>query len=857
MQTAPSPTDEVTRSGERTWADNATGCQANYQSRNGAAAIAGTAKRQLLLPLTKSASVSTVDMVRATAASAAIALSPVVTPTMASTRSVGAVFASVGAKNPTRKAVCSLPPAVGPAVSQLAHLTASASSAPSTPGSPPSAGLLQSPAKGNLPQRINISGIGRGGYRLVFLQVVGQCEDLEVSQDAADISCDVHLLVPCCRQELHRRLLRIPRGCRINHFPGMTDICEKVSFCRAVRQCAELCPQIKDYIPETWILPGEIGTILALLDETARKGVGNKALIVKPEYGLQGNGIFIVRTRADLEVALASRGITETGPRYVCQHYVAKPLTLNGFKFDMRVYLVVSSLCPLEAHLCREGLARFCTVPYETPTATNIAVRSGHLTNYALNSRQEGFAREQNGASAETASKRLLSKTLDQIAGFSDGQFNIDKFWVQLEEIAALLLAALVPVLSFSASRYFPMDEGEPSRCYHVLGLDVLLDETYRPYLLEVNSTPAMDIETAVPAPDAISTRPSNATTGRRKSSAFFSTIPACSNATCVKDDSPARKYAKKQKTTKMSGPSVRTGSSNSADESDLKSRNNVPWDGYRPSLFKQRQAWPEICWCDAHGLPHRHTVCDVDCRAKTLAISGSLQIVRGSGLGCDESKKAGVEAYQTVQISGPLLRSVNALLGVSEVCNKLSGTKLGLTGAGLRRALQYSEDIANLCGSSASKGGGSGRLGQHELDMLTMPRRGFDISHMGIEVSRLGSSPPTVPISSDIVIAVQGIFAMLLETSQRCGEKNANLASRSPLAKLEWLLKALGSSTAATSRSGQCCTGWSKGSGGNSHLQRCSGLTNFKSTSSGHVATTVVQSVSSCGGGGQNYTAS
>ena len=46
--------------------------------------------------------------------------------------------------------------------------------------------------------------------------------------------------------------------------------------------------------------------------------------------------------------------------------------------------MVVTAVEPLCAYLCREGLARFCTAKYETPTAAKANEAYMHLTNYSV-----------------------------------------------------------------------------------------------------------------------------------------------------------------------------------------------------------------------------------------------------------------------------------------------------------------------------------------------------------------------------------------------------------------------------------------------------------------------------------------
>lgn len=95
------------------------------------------------------------------------------------------------------------------------------------------------------------------------------------------------------------------------------------------------------------------------------------------------------------------------------QEYIARPFLLEKMKFDLRVYVMLLSLDPMKIYLSREGLARFCTVPYKEPTTKNLHEIFMHLTNYSLNKYNDTFVHTDR---LTDGSKRTITSVLIQLA---------------------------------------------------------------------------------------------------------------------------------------------------------------------------------------------------------------------------------------------------------------------------------------------------------------------------------------------------------------------------------------------------------------------------------------------------------
>jgi hypothetical protein len=80
--------------------------------------------------------------------------------------------------------------------------------------------------------------------------------------------------------------------------------------------------------------------------------------------------------------------------RIICD-YIMHPHLIDGLKYDLRLYVLVTSYDPLRIYLYDEGLTRFATEKYTT-NKKEVTKRYVHLTNYSVNKNALKFVRNTN-----------------------------------------------------------------------------------------------------------------------------------------------------------------------------------------------------------------------------------------------------------------------------------------------------------------------------------------------------------------------------------------------------------------------------------------------------------------------------
>ncbi|CBJ31384.1 conserved unknown protein [Ectocarpus siliculosus] len=263
---------------------------------------------------------------------------------------------------------------------------------------------------------------------------------------------------------------------KVNHFPNSRELTRKDLLNKHVsRFMAPGGRLAKEFhiMPQTFVLPHEFTLFVSAF--TSSSGTRENLWIMKPVGMSRGRGIRLIDDIKDICYA----------DKVVLQRYIGNPLLLDGYKFDLRLYVLVTSFNKLEAFIYKEGFARLSTHRYEKGAIDN---RFIHLTNSSIQRLNEaGAARDSPLNQAKTSEAGGTKTTLSYLwRRLAASGVDVGALWA---EICSVVVKSLVCVESSIPNQ---------PNSFELFGYDVLIDDRLRPWLIEVNASPSMARDTHV-----------------------------------------------------------------------------------------------------------------------------------------------------------------------------------------------------------------------------------------------------------------------------------------------------------------------------------------------------------------------
>ncbi|OMJ96107.1 hypothetical protein SteCoe_280 [Stentor coeruleus] len=183
--------------------------------------------------------------------------------------------------------------------------------------------------------------------------------------------------------------------------------------------------------------------------------------IIKPGQNARGSGVRCVRKLQEIldsGLKMQSRIVQKYN-----ESPLLIPLSFGLCKFDLRIWVLVTSFDPLIIYMYNTCYSRICQEAYTLDSLDSFK----HLANYSV---QKNIAKNQ--------SETIWS--LEQLIVFLN---SIEVSWENiLKKIHYIIIQTLKAVSD--------LIETKP-RCFELYGFDIIIDSEYKPWLLEVNLSPA------------------------------------------------------------------------------------------------------------------------------------------------------------------------------------------------------------------------------------------------------------------------------------------------------------------------------------------------------------------------------
>jgi len=257
---------------------------------------------------------------------------------------------------------------------------------------------------------------------------------------------------------------------KINQFPAMHELGRKDRlFHNFATMKKKFGKKEFDFMPLTYMHPADKKKIAKHM--ATHK---DNFWIVKPPNLFCGMGIKVINNFKDIPNKVSQLCV---------QSYIKNPFLINNLKFDLRIYVLITSVDPLRVYLYEEGLTRFATEEY-TNDPEKIGNNFIHLTNFSINRESEKFVNNSNPEEPE-GSKWTLTSLWNY---FKSIGIEKEPIWEKIKDIV------IKSILSAHGSLKTGFKESVSSMysCYKILGYDIFLDSHLKPHLIEVNTIPSL-----------------------------------------------------------------------------------------------------------------------------------------------------------------------------------------------------------------------------------------------------------------------------------------------------------------------------------------------------------------------------
>ncbi|OMJ86235.1 hypothetical protein SteCoe_12300 [Stentor coeruleus] len=254
---------------------------------------------------------------------------------------------------------------------------------------------------------------------------------------------------------------------------------KKELFINLEKYCNERNKEVFDYVPVTFHITSLFDSKYQEFERYFRNNI-QKSMniwILKPgENTNRGTGISICTSLEQI-----AKEVSKTKHTVIIQKYIENPFLVYKRKFDIRCYALITCYNGIiQGYYYNEGYIRTSSKPFSLQNIDNKFI---HLTNDAVQKFSEDYGKFENG---NKMSYGEFQKYVDAYYQVRPVNF-VDEIGMKIKEI----------VMDTIKCAAMELKKRMYCHTFEVFGYDFLLDDNLKPWLLEVNTNPCLEISSS------------------------------------------------------------------------------------------------------------------------------------------------------------------------------------------------------------------------------------------------------------------------------------------------------------------------------------------------------------------------
>ena len=295
---------------------------------------------------------------------------------------------------------------------------------------------------------------------------------------------------------LYYNLLRHCESKKLNLFDYVPfTIClslSKNNFMSQLENFKQFCSELPDYTPKSDIKYVEKFSILGskrtgetqTINIPRTYNAGKNMWIIKPINLNRGRCIQVMNdTDSIVEYLQKIQEIkkleSENNDNFKCEHiilqkYLEKPLLYQERKFDIRIWIMLIAGQENFVYIFKQGHLKATSAKFDINSSSHFI----HLTNYSVQKHNVDFSK------IEIGNEISYEEFQNELDKNKTGKNFFKDIYPKIVYIIRLAVGA-------GKSNINHLNR---TNCFEIFGCDFILDEKYKPYLLEINLNPGLEI---------------------------------------------------------------------------------------------------------------------------------------------------------------------------------------------------------------------------------------------------------------------------------------------------------------------------------------------------------------------------